>query len=151
MKSISAQLNPKKQMVHNYRNIHIFWISTNLSPPEKLIEYIWNIEYLFNDVLAVGLGDSISNTSPYNNNDAQFSTFDNDNDASSTTNNAAKWRGAWWYHNGHTSNLNGEYGNINHGEGINWYNFKGYTRSLSGARMMLRMPWLSLVLYWIIF
>ena len=98
------------------------------------------MEYLFNDVLTVGLGDSISNTSRYNNNDAQFSTFDNDNDASSTTNNAATWRGAWWYRDGHTSNLNGEYGYNNHGEGINWYTFKGYTRSLSGARMMLRMP-----------
>nr|XP_022300760.1 tenascin-R-like [Crassostrea virginica] len=85
-------------------------------------------------------GDSISITSRYNNNDAQFSTFDHDNDASSTTNNAATWRGAWWYRDGHTSNLNGEYGNNNHGQGINWYTFKGYTCSLSGARMMLRMP-----------
>nr|XP_022300759.1 ficolin-1-like [Crassostrea virginica]XP_022302394.1 ficolin-1-like [Crassostrea virginica] len=84
--------------------------------------------------------DGISSTSQYSNNDAQFSTFDNDNDVTSTRNNAATWRGAWWYHDGHTSNLNGEYGNNNHGQGINWSNFKGWAKSLSGTRMMLRMP-----------
>ena len=91
-------------------------------------------------VFSYYLGDGISSSSIYSNNNAQFSTFDNDNDASSTTNNAVTWRGAWWYHNGHTSNLNGEYGNNNHGQGINWFYFKGWTDSLSGTRMMLRMP-----------
>ena len=91
-------------------------------------------------VISYYLGDGISSSSIYSNNNAQFSTFDNDNDASFTTNNAVTWRGAWWYHNGHTSNLNGEYGNNNHGQGINWFYFKGWTNSLSGTRMMLRMP-----------
>ena len=94
-------------------------------------------------VFSYYLGDGISSSSVYSNNNAQFSTFDNDNDAISTTNNAATWRGAWWYHDGHTSNLNGEYGNNNHGQGINWIYFKGWTNSLSGTRMMLRMPWPS--------
>nr|XP_022296425.1 tenascin-R-like [Crassostrea virginica] len=85
-------------------------------------------------------GDGISSTSQYSNNNAQFSTFDSNNDASSTRVNAVRWRGAWWYHDGHTSNLNGEYGNNNHGEEVSWYYFKGWTHSLSGTRMMLRMP-----------
>ncbi|XP_061186443.1 ficolin-1-like [Saccostrea echinata] len=85
-------------------------------------------------------GDGISCTNLYCNNDAQFSTFDNDNDAQPTQNNAFNWRGAWWYHGGHMSNLNGEYGNNNHGQGISWYYFKGWTVSLSKTRMMLRRP-----------
>ena len=87
------------------------------------------------------LGDSISCTHPLCNNNAPFSTFDNDNDPNPTINHAVDWRGAWWYQDGHTSNLNGEYGNDNHGQGINWIYFKGWTDSLSGSRMMLRRPW----------
>ena len=74
------------------------------------------------------------------NNNAQFTTLDNDNDANPAINNAVTWRGAWWYHDGHTSNLNGEYGNDKHGEGINWVYFKGWSNSLSGTRMMVRRP-----------
>lgn len=85
------------------------------------------------------LGDGISCSIYFCNNNAPFSTFDNDNDRSPTANNAAKWRGAWWYHDGHMSNLNGEYGNINHGEGVTWTPYKGWTVSLSGVRMMLRL------------
>ncbi|XP_062599568.1 tenascin-R-like, partial [Saccostrea cucullata] len=84
-------------------------------------------------------GDGIS-CNLYNcNNDAQFSTYDKDND-NAPYNNAQRWRGAWWYNDGHRSHLNGEYGNNNHGEGINWYPFKGHTYSLTGSRMMLRRP-----------
>ncbi|XP_062610567.1 ficolin-1-like isoform X2 [Saccostrea cucullata] len=83
-------------------------------------------------------GDGISCRTSYCNNDAQFSTFDNDNDIESTKNHAEEWRGAWWYNDGHRSNLNGEYGNNNHGEGISWYFFKRWTVSLTQTRMMLR-------------
>ncbi|XP_062614572.1 ficolin-1-like [Saccostrea cucullata] len=83
-------------------------------------------------------GDGISCTTEFCNNEAQFSTFDNDNDADQFLNNAEFWRGAWWYHSGHKSHLNGEYGNNNHGQGINWFYFKGWTVSLTRSRMMLR-------------
>ncbi|XP_062587736.1 ficolin-1-like [Saccostrea cucullata] len=83
-------------------------------------------------------GDGISCTVIHCHNDAQFTTFDNDNDSGSTRNNAQTWRGAWWYTDGHRSNLNGEYGNNNHGEGISWYFFKGWSVSLTQTRMMLR-------------
>lgn len=39
------------------------------------------------------LGDGISCSTEFCNNNAPFSTFDNDNDGSPTANNAAKWRG----------------------------------------------------------
>lgn len=84
-------------------------------------------------------GDGISCSTQFCNNNAPFSTFDNDNDGLLTDNNAELWRGAWWYHAGHMSNLNGEYGNINHGQGVTWTPFKGWTVSLSGVRMMLRL------------
>ncbi|XP_056000515.1 uncharacterized protein LOC125655428 isoform X2 [Ostrea edulis] len=84
------------------------------------------------------IGDGISCSLQYCNNNAQFTTYDEDNDSSASSNNAQLWRGAWWYHSGHTSNLNGEYGNNNHGQGMNWYFFKGWKNSLSATRMMLR-------------
>ncbi|XP_062614573.1 ficolin-2-like [Saccostrea cucullata] len=83
-------------------------------------------------------GDGISCVHQFCHNGAQFSTFDNDNDLDLLDNLAVKWRGAWWYLYGHMSNLNGEYGNNNHGEGVNWYPYKGWTVSLSKTRMMLR-------------
>ncbi|XP_062616867.1 fibrinogen-like protein A, partial [Saccostrea cucullata] len=57
----------------------------------------------------------------------QFSTKDQDNDKWSTVNCAEKRRGAWWYNNCTTSNLNGEYGQ----SGVTgksypvWYDWKG--------------------------
>ncbi|XP_061186865.1 tenascin-R-like [Saccostrea echinata] len=83
-------------------------------------------------------GDGISCVHQLCSNGAQFSTFDDDNDGDPTDNNAELWRGAWWYRAGHMSNLNGEYGNNNHGQGISWYPYKGWTVSLSKSRMMLR-------------
>ncbi|XP_062595688.1 fibrinogen-like protein A, partial [Saccostrea cucullata] len=83
-------------------------------------------------------GDGFSCVHQYCHNGAQFSTFDKDNDLNPSLNEADKWRGAWWYSTGHTSNLNGEYGNNNHGKGLNWYPYKGWSVSMSKTRMMLR-------------
>ncbi|XP_061186903.1 ficolin-1-like [Saccostrea echinata] len=85
-------------------------------------------------------GDGISCAGLYCNNDAQFSTYDNDNDLYHLANHAILWKGAWWYNKGHRSNLNGEYGNNKHGQGVNWYPFKGNENSLTGTRIMLRRP-----------
>ncbi|XP_056000510.1 ficolin-1-like [Ostrea edulis] len=83
-------------------------------------------------------GDGISCSSVLCHNNAQFTTFDEDNDNNYFSNEARRWRGAWWYHEGHMSNLNGEYGNNNHGQGVNWYPFKRWSTSLSATRMILR-------------
>ena len=59
----------------------------------------------------------------------RFSTRDNDNDDWSGAN-AAQWAsGAWWYHNGYDSNLNGRYFNASttNGQGIRWNHWKSTT------------------------
>ncbi|KAM7363115.1 uncharacterized protein ACRADG_000166 [Cochliomyia hominivorax] len=68
----------------------------------------------------------------------KFSTKDRDNDVHATQNCAALYTGAWWYTGCHKSNLNGKYGDNNHGKGINWYSYRGHTTSLSYTKMMIR-------------
>ncbi|XP_065354615.1 fibrinogen C domain-containing protein 1-like [Calliphora vicina] len=67
-----------------------------------------------------------------------FSTRDRDYDNHTTINCAQRYKGAWWYNNCHFSNLNGDYDNYKVGEGINWYTFTGYKRSLKYVKMMIR-------------
>lgn len=68
-----------------------------------------------------------------------FSTYDNDND-NAGSNCGLKRRGGWWYNSCHKSNLNGEYGNTDDSNGINWYYWKGFTYSMKEVRMMVRKP-----------
>lgn len=70
-----------------------------------------------------------------------FSTFDRDNDGNPYYNCAYFRLGGWWYNSCHKSNLNGEYGNTDNSNGINWYHWKGFTYSMKEVRMMVRKPW----------
>lgn len=59
-------------------------------------------------------------------NGMKFSTKDNDNDRASS-NCAVTWKGAWWYNNCHTSNLNGLYltdDKSHNWQGIVWDSWK---------------------------
>lgn len=80
-------------------------------------------------------GDRLSMHSGY-----AFSTKDRDNDISSS-NCAETCKGGWWYHHCHNSNLNGVYLNgqhASHGDGIEWYLFKGDFYSLKTTSMMIK-------------
>ena len=80
-------------------------------------------------------GDSLSDHRGY-----PFSTKDRDNDIWSG-NCAVSNKGAWWYLNCHSSNLNGLYHHGAHtrgGDGVNWYHWKGYKYSAKRAEMKIR-------------
>lgn len=73
-------------------------------------------------------------------NNAQFSTYDNDHDTNMFKHCAGIYKAGWWYTSCHFANLNGEYGNDNQLEGINWLTWTGVSYSMKEARMMLRRP-----------
>ncbi|XP_041372730.1 fibrinogen C domain-containing protein 1-like [Gigantopelta aegis] len=80
-------------------------------------------------------GDSLSGHVGYN-----FTTKDSDHDIWNA-NCAQKFRGAWWYTNCHSSNLNGAYlrGNQStYADGVNWKTFSGYYYSLKYSAMKIR-------------
>ena len=70
-------------------------------------------------------------------NGARFSTFDADNDYYDS-NCALIFKGGWWYRNCHEANLNGKYGTVAFGVGINWKSWKDLRYSLSASRMMIQ-------------
>uniref|UniRef100_UPI00398F26BA fibrinogen C domain-containing protein 1-like n=1 Tax=Pristiophorus japonicus TaxID=55135 RepID=UPI00398F26BA len=70
----------------------------------------------------------------------RFTTKDRDGDHSEN-NCAAFYRGAWWYHNCHTSNLNGQYLRGHHtsyADGIEWSSWTGWQYSLKSVEMKIR-------------
>ncbi|KAM3864465.1 uncharacterized protein ACN63O_012379 [Diretmus argenteus] len=81
-----------------------------------------------------GAGDSMDI-----HNGQKFSTFDKDQDTSSS--NCAKLNlGGWWYGGCQHANPNGQYlwGSSAHGIGINWQTWKGYEYSLKAISMKIR-------------
>ena len=77
-------------------------------------------------------GDSLGN-----HNGRPFSTYDH----SSSRNCAQIYKGAWWYHRCHYSNLNGLYHGGSHSsyaDGVNWSTWKGYQYSLKFTEMKVR-------------
>lgn len=81
-------------------------------------------------------GDSLSG-----HRDAAFSTRDQDNDNNGGSSCAVSYKGAWWYTDCHSSNLNGFYHHGKHSsyaDGVNWQAWKGYKYSLKRAEMKIR-------------
>lgn len=71
----------------------------------------------------------------------QFSTWDQDHDASDILNCADNFHGGWWYNDCLDSNLNGQYLNVGSHmdyEGIPWKTFKGYNYSMKKVEMKIR-------------
>lgn len=70
----------------------------------------------------------------------KFTTRDRDSDHSEN-NCAAFYRGAWWYRNCHTSNLNGQYlrgAHASYADGIEWSSWTGWQYSLKFSEMKIR-------------
>ncbi|XP_035670239.1 angiopoietin-related protein 2-like [Branchiostoma floridae] len=78
------------------------------------------------------------------NNGHRFSTLDRDNDAWSIGHCSQRWgQGGWWFPGCSTSVLNGRYlGNCGNscpwGQGVLWYNWRGYSYSLKSVSMKIR-------------
>ncbi|XP_073828563.1 microfibril-associated glycoprotein 4-like [Musca autumnalis] len=72
--------------------------------------------------------------------DKKFSTFDNENDNSSSTNCAMLWKGAWWFDNCYYSHLTGPYKQKENANatGISWFKLKGHYYSFKKAEMLIR-------------
>ncbi|XP_067131628.1 techylectin-5A-like [Centruroides vittatus] len=80
-------------------------------------------------------GDSLSD-----HNNLLFTAKDRDNDYSQS-NCARLYKGAWWYYDCHSSNLNGLYLDGSHkslGSGVIWYKWKGYYYSIPIVEMKMR-------------
>nr|XP_029717480.1 ficolin-2-like isoform X1 [Aedes albopictus] len=67
----------------------------------------------------------------------QFSTHDSDNDEAPGSC-ATMFKGAWWYENCYSSNLNGLYKKGNHKDSMNWYHQINKLEGLAYSRMMIR-------------
>lgn len=65
-----------------------------------------------------------------------FSMYDNDNDYVDY-NCGLRWCGGWWYCGCYRINFNGDYGNNDYGEGINWYYWKGFYYLMKEVRIMV--------------
>jgi ficolin len=82
-------------------------------------------------------GDSLTGHVGY-----KFSTVDQDNDAYPAGSCAAAYKGAWWYSNCHSSNLNGFYfsggTHASYADGIEWNAWTGYHYSLKFTEMKIR-------------
>ena len=71
----------------------------------------------------------------------KFSTRDQDNDADGSRDCVQLYKGAWWYSDCHTSNLNGIYHGGPHSsdaDGVNWGHWRGFSYSLKFTEMKLR-------------
>ena len=70
----------------------------------------------------------------------EFSTYDRDNDIWSA-NCAVTFKGAWWYSNCHSSNLNGQYlhgSHTSYADGIEWSCWHGHHYSMKQTTMMIK-------------
>ena len=108
--------------------------SRTTKQPAKTITYeiISTFYFLFNVSLGTA-GDSLA----YHRGQP-FTTKDQDN---GNGNCASLYKGAWWYHYCHLSNLNGLYHggqHSSHADGVNWLHWKGKYYSLKRTEMKTR-------------
>ncbi|KAJ8046538.1 Ficolin-1 [Holothuria leucospilota] len=91
--------------------------------------------------LMLGVYSGNAGDSLRNHNNTGFSTKDADNDSNANGNCAVSYKGAWWYTECHSSNLNGLYhggGHESYADGVNWSAWRGYYYSLKATEMKIR-------------
>lgn len=74
-------------------------------------------------------------------NGMKFTTKDQDNDLNLNQNCAISEHSGWWFDACSWTNLNGRYyttSDCPNGDGITWYDFRGWTYSLKVAQMKIR-------------
>ena len=100
----------------------------------KSTRKIWHI-FLFFPLFVGNASDALGH-----HRGMSFSTKDRDNDKWRGSNCAWHYKGAWWYHNCHNSNLNGLYLNGKDDcEGMRWGNWpKGSCYSVKKTEMKIR-------------
>ena len=126
--------------INNLGNLITLWrFKRNFStiPKSAPLIHLKTLYYIqvFLNILFLGTaGDSLS----YHRSQP-FATKDNGSE--SARNCALSFKGAWWYHGCHYSNLNGFYHHGSHSsyaDGVNWYAWKGYYYSVKRAEMKIR-------------
>ncbi|EDO30507.1 predicted protein, partial [Nematostella vectensis] len=93
------------------------------------------------DLYKLAVGDYTGNAgdSMTYSNGIAFSTKDRDNDPQSSKNCVVLHKGAWWYRNCHSANLNGMYhGGGSYANKVSWYVWLGHDYSLKRTEMKTR-------------
>eukprot|EP00058_Branchiostoma_floridae_P020034 XP_002605524.1 hypothetical protein BRAFLDRAFT_104091 [Branchiostoma floridae] len=101
---------------------------------------VQKVYQLRNYKLHIGTYSGTSGNSLTGHDGKPFSTKDRDNDEDSV-NCAQSYKGAWWYVDCHSSNLNGLYHlgpHESNADGVNWNRWKGYNYSLKRTEMKIR-------------
>ncbi|KAK3606147.1 hypothetical protein CHS0354_010778 [Potamilus streckersoni] len=110
-------------------------------PPERSAYAVYssfkvgdeNSSYL---LAVTGYSGSAGDSLKYQNN-MKFTTKDKDNDLRNF-NCAIEFFGGWWYSDCHACNLNGLYGSVEYGKGLNWISLSGLGVSMKFVEMKLK-------------
>ncbi|XP_059154882.1 fibroleukin-like [Physella acuta] len=113
-----------------YKKKHYYATYSNFTVGNESMKYKMSYSS-YNGNVSDGLKDH---------NGMNFSTYDQDNDQWPHGSCAKSHTGGWWFNKCLTSNLNGIWGSLEFGKGVNWENLTGWRDSLEFTEMKLRLP-----------
>ncbi|KAI8773396.1 BgiBFReM1 [Biomphalaria glabrata] len=124
----TGQYELKIDLKYNDKAYSLNYSSFQISNERE--KYKLQIQTFFND--------SIADELRVYHNGMPFSTFDNDNDRSVSSNCARDSAGAWWYNNCYEVNLNGFWNDTLFGHGLQWRSITGYDGGVTFTEMKIR-------------